>query len=500
MKETLLQIQRRLQKGGYSHPDQLRLNLCTALFSALGWDLSDPKEVDFSFIPPSGSTEQARFLALRPAGHPHPSAIVQIMFQPVGKETPLYLQPPIPFHILTDGTNWRFYFLEARQTTTDNCFKTFNLLQTPAEEVENFLRQFMSVEVHHDNSACEKLERKLTLNTQKRLEPLRQLLPKAQLLATRPPNPTLERAMQALVARMGLLITPEEIHQFLEEQSQQADVAQTTASVITSRENREWTEPVTGMVFLWVPAGSFTMGSPEEEPGRQPNEGPLHQVTLDSFWLSKYPVTQAQWRTVMESGNRSSAWARNRPKSREEEEQEAKIRAQQEASALFPVENCLWEQTQEFITKLGLLGGSQAKQLRLPTEAEWEYAARAGTTGSYFFAESRDNPLDDYAWYSTNSLTRLQKIGLKKPNPWGFHDLLGSVWEWVADLYALYGQESQSNPTGGRAGDLHVRRGGSYRSNAKACRVARRNQVKVDAAELQNSGGLGFRLAKPDSN
>ncbi|MBF0609594.1 MAG: SUMF1/EgtB/PvdO family nonheme iron enzyme [Magnetococcales bacterium] len=231
-----------------------------------------------------------------------------------------------------------------------------------------------------------------------------------------------------------------------------------------------WTEPLTQVEFVWIPPGKFTMGSPRDESSRKPDEGPQHEVELDGFWMGKYPITWTQWKRVM--GDPRGLYQHERGD--------------------FPVERVLWEDTQNFLRKfLRMVGGNV--RARLPTEAEWEYAARAGTPYTYFFG---DDPalLKDYAWYSLNSGGSTQPVGLKKPNPWGLHDILGNVWEWTEDWYSedYYQNSPQRNPRGAPFGDVRVRRGGSWRSHANACRIAHRNRVAVQA----NSSALGFRLVK----
>jgi formylglycine-generating enzyme required for sulfatase activity len=248
------------------------------------------------------------------------------------------------------------------------------------------------------------------------------------------------------------------------------------------------------MVFVWIPPGSFMMGSPDDEVGRFPNEGPVHQVTVSGFWLARHPVTFGQWRTVMDVGAARSM-APSRPKTKEEEQREATQAAVLAAKADYPVEDVLWPQAQEFIQKLCLLGGIEAR-MRLPTEAEWEYAARAGETGRFPGDGNGRDRLDDYAWYSSNSTGKLQRIGKKKPNAWGLHDMLGNVWEWALDGYGAYSAGPVTDPQGNADASEHARRGGSYRSNNKACRFARRNPVPVDELEVKNSGGIGFRVAR----
>jgi formylglycine-generating enzyme required for sulfatase activity len=152
-----------------------------------------------------------------------------------------------------------------------------------------------------------------------------------------------------------------------------------------------------------IPAGEFNMGSNEYE-----DEKPIHQVIVPAFQIGKYPVTQAQYQAVM--GNNPSRFSGN-PQN--------------------PVESVTWFNAQEFCEKLSQLTG---KNYRLPTEAEWEYACRAGTETLFSFGDDRDK-LGDYAWFRTNSNNETHPVGEKLPNPWGICHMHGNVWEWCADQY-----------------------------------------------------------------
>jgi len=163
------------------------------------------------------------------------------------------------------------------------------------------------------------------------------------------------------------------------------------------------------MEFVLIPAGTFTMGSPDSDSNAYDHEKPAHQVTIsEPFYMGKYEVTQAQWKAVM--GENPSRFKGDD----------------------HPVENVSWEDVQQFIQKLNAKEGKEA--CRLPTEAEWEYAARAGTTTIYSFGNNASQ-LGNYAWYDENSGNTTHPVGDKPPNPWGLYDMHGNVWEWVQDWY-----------------------------------------------------------------
>lgn len=216
----------------------------------------------------------------------------------------------------------------------------------------------------------------------------------------------------------------------------------------------------TGIAFIRISAGSFMMGSPTTEANRESDET-QHQVTLSkSFYLGKYEVTQGQWKSVM--GNNPSSFKNCGDK--------------------CPVENVSWEDVQEFIKKLNAKGEGT---YRLPTEAEWEYAARAGSTTKYSFGDS-ENSLVNYAWYSSNAGGKTNEVGLKQPNKWGLYDMHGNVGEWCADWYESYPNASVTVP---RSSNRMIRGGGGS-SAARELRSAYR------LGNLPSIRGnfLGFRL------
>ena len=222
---------------------------------------------------------------------------------------------------------------------------------------------------------------------------------------------------------------------------------------------------VKGVSFnmIKVQGGTFTMGTTSEQGSDVGNdEKPAHQVTLSDYYIGETEVTQELWKAVMGS-NPSNFSGMN-----------------------LPVEMVSWDDCQTFITKLNQLTG---KNFRLPTEAEWEYAARGGQKSrGYKYAGS--NTLSDVAWYTDNSGSKTHPVKQKQANELGLYDMTGNVWEWCQDWYGSYSSNAQTNPTGPSSGSYRVNRGGSWNSSASRCRVAYR---------FGNSPGfrfsfLGFRV------
>ena len=210
--------------------------------------------------------------------------------------------------------------------------------------------------------------------------------------------------------------------------------------------------------MVLIPGGTFQMGSTSSESFGW--EKPVHQVTLSSFYIGKYEVTQGQWQAVMGSNPSNFQKGDN-----------------------YPVEQITWDDVQSFITKLNQMTG---KRYRLPTEAEWEYAARGGTTGG------RYGNIDAIAWYSSNSGNSTHAVGGKQPNAYGLYDMLGNVWEWVQDWYGSYTSSAKTNPTGPSSGSRRVVRGGSWGDNASYVRAPYRGGFHSPDIRDYN---LGFRLA-----
>ena len=223
--------------------------------------------------------------------------------------------------------------------------------------------------------------------------------------------------------------------------------------------------------MVWVPAGMFVMGSPGTEDGRFGSEVP-HRVTLSQgYWLGRFEVTQAQWEAVM--GNNPSFYR----------------------GSNHPVEQVSWEDVQGFIEKVNRSAGNSV--YRLPTEAEWEYACRAGTTTRWSFGDD-ETQLGDYAWYVDNAwntgLQYARPVGTKLPNPWGLYDVHGNVWEWCQDWYGDYLIGAQIDPIGPASGWARVFRGGSFYDVARITRSATRNNYTPG----DHFNYLGFRLLRTE--
>ena len=212
-----------------------------------------------------------------------------------------------------------------------------------------------------------------------------------------------------------------------------------------------------------VEAGTFMMGATSEMKDPYDWEKPVHQVTLtNDYYMGKYEVTQALWQAVM--GNNPSHFKGEN----------------------LPVETVNWNECQEFISKLNSMTG---RKFRLPTEAEWEYAARGGKK-SRGYQYSGSNSISDVAWYDGNSGSKTHPVGTKQANELGIYDMSGNVYEWCSDRYGPYSSSSQTNPTGAYFMSRRVGRGGCWDCNAWYCRSSFRNGSIPDSRD----SGLGLRL------
>lgn len=242
------------------------------------------------------------------------------------------------------------------------------------------------------------------------------------------------------------------------------------------------------LVLVRVPPGAFQMGSPDDERGRLSQEGPLHKVSLThAFFVGRDEVTQAQWQAIM-GGNPASGAG---------------------VDPELPVYNVSWMDIAGpggFIEKLNQhlsdTGQRAAGTIRLPSEAEWERAARAATGSRFFFGDNLacDDacgacaPAESFMWWCANTNGTVHTTGAELPNSFGLFDMSGNVGEWVADWYGAYSAASQYDPTGPASGSFKVFRGGGSFDEAAACRSAHRDMRASD----DRTGTLGFRLAKPD--
>ncbi|NEW60868.1 formylglycine-generating enzyme family protein [Sulfurovum sp. bin170] len=222
-----------------------------------------------------------------------------------------------------------------------------------------------------------------------------------------------------------------------------------------------------GMKFIKIPTGSFLMGRDAHLEEGDEDELPQHHVSIDSFYMQTTPVTQNQWIKIMRD-NPSKFKAPNNP-----------------------VENICWHDAQRFISKLNQIEGEN--RYRLPTESEWEYAVRAGTTTQYHFGNS-EKELARYAWYDRNSENRPHPVGEKKANSWGLYDMYGSIWEWVEESYHENYDHAPNSDITWRRDDKQdickVLRGGSWVAHANLARSATRNYNRADFGFVTS----GFRL------
>ena len=226
--------------------------------------------------------------------------------------------------------------------------------------------------------------------------------------------------------------------------------------------------------FAYIPPGEFWMGSPEDEQGRYSDESPRHRVRLTrGYYMQTTPVTQSQWEAV--TGENPSDFKKAGPNA--------------------PVENVSWEDVQKYIEKLN--SRVESYRFRLPTEAEWEYACRAGTetafcNGPITEPSGRDPNLDKVGWYAKNSGGTTHPVGQKEPNAWGLYDMHGNVWEWCSDWFdeKYYAKSPPEDPQGPESGAGRVNRGGAWLNDAGFCRAAYRGRYTPDYRSIY----LGFRL------
>jgi len=237
-------------------------------------------------------------------------------------------------------------------------------------------------------------------------------------------------------------------------------------------------DTATQIEMVLIPPGTFNIGcSASQSWGCSSSENPVHQVTLtNAFYLGRHEVTQAQWQARM--GSNPSYY------------QSASTQVPAAQVPQRPVEQVSWTTIQGFLSQTGM---------RLPTEAEWEYAYRAGTTTAFhgyagqLSGTNDDNLLGNIAWFSGNANSQTRPVGGKLGNGYGLYDMSGNVWEWVSDWYGSYPAGAQTNPQGPSSGSGRVLRGGSWANNSDYCRASNRNIYYYSDYSNIN---VGFRVAR----
>jgi len=271
----------------------------------------------------------------------------------------------------------------------------------------------------------------------------------------------------ALLANPGETLFLEAVNAGLAGQELMARVLESAAETRTHAVDQIAVAPTAGWremaaEWVWIEPGSFVMGSPELEAGREIDEDPQHEVAIErGFHLGKYTVTRGQWEDVMGT----TPWALN---------------GDAPSSPTLPAVFISWNDVQDFLARLNEVDADAA--YRLPTEAEWEYACRAGTATTWSFGDDR-HALGDHAWYVDSDVAEedqsAQEVGAKRPNPWGLHDTHGNVWEWCQDVYGdgYYAESPAVDPQGPSAGPESTRvvRGGYFRYFTRHSRSASRN-------------------------
>ena len=240
------------------------------------------------------------------------------------------------------------------------------------------------------------------------------------------------------------------------------DVADITFEEVNKTETKTFVANGISFTMILVEGGTFQMGSTSG----YSDEKPVHNVTLSDYYIGETEVTQELWQAVM--GSNPSCCSKG---------------------SKLPVEKVSWNDCQTFITKLNELTG---QNFRLPTEAEWEFAAKGGTQ-SKGYTYSGSNTIGDVAWYTSNSSSKTHEVATKAPNELGIYDMSGNVWEWCQDWYSssYYSSSPQNNPTGSSPGSSRVFRGGSWSDSVAYCRSA----FRLYGNPALSNYALGFRLA-----
>lgn len=231
--------------------------------------------------------------------------------------------------------------------------------------------------------------------------------------------------------------------------------------------SKVYKDPNAGLELVFVKGGCFEMGNPSRE--GDDDEKPVHQICLGDYYIGRHEVTQGQWQWVM--GDNPSKF---------------------KAGPNYPVDSVKWEDATEFVNRLNQKTGNR---YRLPTEAEWEYAARSGGRQEKWSGTGTESGLAEYAWYTQNGERKTHPAGQKRPNSLGLYDMSGNVAEWVSDIYddEYYEDSPKDNPIGPKKGDEHVIRGGHWSDRADNLRNT--NREKGDEGEKDDD--IGFRIALP---
>ena len=266
-----------------------------------------------------------------------------------------------------------------------------------------------------------------------------------------------------MVNAQGIIVRKSSQKQPTTQTTTKTPVKKTSATTSSTNTNRQRILQELADNMVYVQGGTFTMGATDEQGSDAEDwEKPAHSVTLSSYYIGKTEVTQELWQAVM--GSNPSRFKGNRK----------------------PVEQVSWNDCQIFISKLNSLTG---KKFRLPTEAEWEFAAQ-GAIKSKDYKYSGSNTLDDVAWYYGNSGKTTHEVGTKSPNELGLYDMTGNVYEWCNDWYGNYSCSPSNNPTGPSSGTYRVDRGGGWRSIARYCR----SSYRIHGAPVNRHFDLGLRL------
>jgi formylglycine-generating enzyme required for sulfatase activity len=327
------------------------------------------------------------------------------------------------------------------------------LFQTMQRDISPWIKKSQLILWHKDNPLISQIEEKL---------------PKFERLIkiTFDEAPNWAQTLTKLFEQPGdMLIKEKEILASL----LRAEVSGKGEPLALIRANKEippgtiWTEPITGMEFVWVPPGCYQMGSNSKE--ADSDEKPVHEVCVDGFWIAKYEVTQGQYKKIMGSNP-------SRFKSGEN----------------YPVESVSWDDAKKFIAKFNEQSG---KTFKLPTEAQWEYAARSGGKDQEY---AGGNDVDKFAWYDSNSGDTTHTVGTKASNGLGIYDMSGNVWEWCEDVYddKAYKKHQANNPVISLGSEGRVLRGGSWFLYGRYCRSASR----IWYHPASRNQKIGFRLAQ----